>query len=141
MCWFKAGVSTGYGEPRAVEGLGFLPASNTVHHHSEPDRRGCFHEAVRSELAPPGYAVDDGVGLLFAGTDLVETVSAREGAGAWWVDLDPDTGATSESELDVRLLPSNESPPPLEIAEYRRTRTHGGSPRNRPARRAAGLGD
>jgi peptidase E len=141
MCWFSAGVTKGYGQPRAVEGLGFLPASNSVHHHSELERRACFHEAVRSELVPPGYAVDDGVGMLFAGTELVETVSARDGAGAWWVDLDPDTGQTSESRLDVRRLPSHEPQPPLEIAEYRRTRTHGGSARNRPARRAAGLGD
>jgi peptidase E len=140
MCWFSAGVTKGYGTPRAVEGLGLLPASNSVHHHSEAERRPVFQEAVRTELVPPGYSVDDGVGLLFAGTDLVEIVSAREGAGAWWVDVDADTGAAVETALDVRMLPSHEPPPPLEIAEFRRARTHGPG-RNRPARRAAGLGD
>jgi dipeptidase E len=140
MCWFRAGVTKGYGEPRAVEGLGFIPASNSVHHHSEPDRRPCFHEAVRSESVPPGYAVDDGVGLLFAGTDLAEAVSAREDGGAWWVDLDPESGEAAGSALDVRLLPSHEPGPPLEIAEFRRARS-GEPTRNRPARRAAGLGD
>ncbi len=138
MCWFKAGVSTGYGEPRAVEGLGFLPASNSVHHHSEPERRPCFHRAVLTEMAPPGYAVDDGAGLLFSGTDLVEAVSAREGAGAWWVDADGDRA--TETPLEVRMLPSEQPRPALEIAEYRRSRT-GVTGRNRPATRAVGMGD
>jgi peptidase E len=141
MCWFAAGVTKGHGAPRAVEGLGFLPASNSVHHSAEPERRPCFHEAVRSEMAPPGYSVDDGVGLLFNGCDLVEAVSPRPGAGAWWVDAD-DEGNVSETPLEVRLLPRDEAPPPLEIAEFRRTRGAGGDGGfNRPARRAAGIGD
>jgi peptidase E len=139
MCWFKAGVTTGYGTARAVEGLGFLPTSNSVHHHSEPERRGCFHEAVRSEQAPPGYAVDDGAGLLFAGLELVEAVSARKGAGAWWVDLEGD--AAVETPLDVVELASEEQGPPLAIAEFRRARGYDASARNRPARRVAGIGD
>jgi dipeptidase E len=140
MCWFAAGVTKGYGVPRAVEGLGLLPASNSVHHSAEPERRPCFHEAVRCEMAPPGYSVDDGVGLLFAGDELVEAVSARDGAGAWWVDAD-EGGAVLETPLDVRLLPRDETPPPLEIAEFRRLRGEGGGGRNRPARRVAGIGD
>src|SRR6476469_3735421 len=100
MCWFSAGVTKGFGEPRAVVGLGFLPASNSVHYGSEPERRGCFVDAVRSELAPPGYAVDDGVALLFRGADLAEAVTARESAGACWVDADGAGGAI-EAPLDV----------------------------------------
>jgi dipeptidase E len=142
MCWFRAGVTTGFGHPRAVEGLGFLPASNSVHHHSEPERRPCFHDAVRTELAPPGYAVDDGAGLLFAGTDLNEAVSARRGAGAWWVE-GAGEGVT-ETPLDMRELPDPRlepgGAPPLAIAEYRRAREQS-PPRNRPATRVAGIGD
>jgi peptidase E len=141
MCWFAAGVTKGYGVPRAVEGLGLLPASNSVHHSSESERRPCFHEAVRTELVPPGYSVDDGVALLFEGTDLAEAVSARSGAGAWWVDADAD-GTVSEAPLEVRVLPRDEPPAPLEIAEFRRARgAGGGGGRNRPARRVAGIGD
>jgi peptidase E len=140
MCWFSAGVTTGHGAPRAVEGLGFLPASNSVHYGSEPERRACFQEAVRSELAPPGYAVDDGVGLLFCGTDLAEVVSARPGAGAWWVDA--DRGSATETPLEVTVLPdpTESLVPPLAIAEFRSARELGGGG-NRPARRAAGIGD
>src|SRR3954451_5819160 len=137
MCWFAAGVTKGHGVPRAVEGLGFLPASNSVHHSSEPERRPCFKEAIACEMAPPGYSVDDGAGLLFAGDELVEAVSARAAAGAWWVDAD-GCGAVTETPLEVRLLPRDDKPPPLEIAEFRRTRT-GSVGFNRPARRAAGL--
>jgi hypothetical protein len=142
MCWFAAGVTTGYGVPRAVEGLGFLPASNSVHYGTEPERRPCFLDAVRSELAPPGYAVDDGVALLFGGTDLAEAVSARPGAGACWVDAD-GAGRALETPLEVRELPDESAAaPPLAIAEYRRSRAlGGGAAANRPARRAARIGD
>ena len=143
MCWFSAGVTKGHGVPRAVEGLGFLPASNSVHHSSEPDRRPCFHDAVLSELAPPGYSVDDGAALLFEGCDLVEAVSARDGAGAFWVDAG-DSSTVVETPLDVRRLPNDAAPPPpLAIAEFRRIRGApvGSGGLNRPARRAAGIGD
>lgn len=140
MCWFRAGVTKGFGAPRAVEGLGLLPASNSVHHSSEPERLPCFFEAVRCEMVPPGYSVDDGVALLFDGHGLVEAVSAREGAGAWWVEA--DAGGVMSTPVDVRPLPRDEGArPPLEIAEFRRTRLPSGGTLNRPARRAAGLGD
>jgi peptidase E len=138
MCWFTAGVTTGHGTPRAVEGLGFLPASNSVHYGSEPSRRPCFHEAVRTEMAPPGYGVDDGAGLLFAGTDLVEAVSARRESGACWVE--GADGEVIESPLDVVPLEDPKPGPPAAIDEYRRTRRLDPA-RNRPARRAAGIGD
>ena len=135
MCWFAAGVTTGFGEPRAVEGLGFLPASNSVHYGSEPERRACFFDAVRSELAPPGYAVDDGVALLFRGTDLAEAVSARPRARASWVDAD-GAGGVLETPLEPRRLPEHagELSPAVAIEEFMRTRAMRGSATNRPAR-------
>jgi peptidase E len=136
MCWFSAGVTTGYGVPRAVEGLGLLPASNSVHYSSELQRRPCFHDAVRTELAPPGYAVDDGVGLLFHGLDLVEAVTARPHAGAWWVDAD-DGGRAAETRLETRRLndEADDLEPPLAIAEFRRMRRLGADARLRSSRR------
>ena len=143
MCWFTAGVTTGFGVPRAVEGLGFLPASNSVHYSSEPERRACFVEAIRTESVPPGYAVDDGAALLFRGADLAEAVTARPHAGAWWVDADGRSGVHA-TPLEPRRLPETDGDgsPPLAIAEFRRMRgfeTRGGA--NRPARRAARIGD
>ena len=114
MCWFAAGVTKSFGLPSPVGGLGFLPCSNSVHYRSEPDRRPCFLEAVRTEAVPPGYGVDDGAGLLFAGTDLVEVVSARPGAGAFWVDGGEETPLEA-----VHLAPVPAPPVPLSIAEFR----------------------
>lgn len=135
MCWFAAGVTTGFGVPRAVEGLGFLPASNSVHFGSEPERIACFFDAVRSERAPPGYAVDDGVALLFRGVDLAEAVSARPRAGASWVDAD-GAGGVVETPLELRRLPTDDADDygAVAIEEFRRVRAMRGSATNRPAR-------
>src|SRR3954447_24305387 len=135
MCWFAAGVTTGFGVPRAVEGLGLLPASNSVHYRSEPERRGCFFDAVRSEMAPPGYAVDDGVALLFRGVDLAEVVSARPRASASWVDAD-GAGGVVETPLDIRRLPDEAAglSPAVAIEEFRRARAGRTGAVNRPAR-------
>ena len=123
MCWFDAGLTTSFGTPRPVRGLGFIPGSNSVHYDGEPERRPCYHEAVRTEALPPGYAVDDGAGVLFAGTQLVETVTARPGAGAYWVE--ESRGEAVETPLDVVVLPSREDlepPVPLSIGELREVR-------------------
>jgi peptidase E len=122
MCWFQAGVTKSFGTPRAVGALGFLRGSNSVHHHSEPERAPCFREAVAARSVPPGYAVDDGVGLMFAGTRLVETVTARPEAGAWRVAA--HRREVVERPLGVRTLPAGREPgPPPSIAEFRELRT------------------
>jgi dipeptidase E len=145
MCWFEAGVTKSHGSPRAAPGLGFLGGSNSVHWHSEPERRPVYRDAVARGQLPPGYGVDDGVGLLFAGTELAETVSARPGAGAWRVEAASDGAGATETPLEVTRL---EQPAagahagePLSLAEFRQARRPGPGPGNRPARRAAGLGD
>ena len=86
MCWFRAGVTTSHGEPRVTTGLGFLPYANSVHWSSQPERRLVFRKAIRSGIAPPGYGVDDGAALLFAGTDMVEAVRTQASGGAFYVD-------------------------------------------------------
>ena len=129
MCWFGAGVTTSYGPPRPVAGLGLIPASNSVHYDSEPERRPCYHEAVRSEAVPPGYAVADGVGLLFAGPELVGGVTARPDAGAYWVE--EEGGEVVETPLKLARLSSREPATPLSIAEFREARARRMLP-NRP---------
>jgi dipeptidase E len=130
MCWFEAGVTTSFGVPRPVPGLGLLRGSNSVHYDREPARRPCFHEAIRTEAVAPGWGVDDGAGLLFAGRDLVDVVSARRGAGAYWVE--EAGGRATETPLDVTRLPERDElqpPTPLSIAEWREARSR----RRRPA--------
>jgi dipeptidase E len=86
MCWFEYGITTSSGRPEPVRGLGFLPGSNSVHHDSEPARRPVYLDAVRTGDIPPGYAADDGAGLIFRDTSLQEVVTARNGARAYEVD-------------------------------------------------------
>src|SRR5215217_5903660 len=67
MCWFRHGVTKSGGTPEVVAGLGLIPASNSVHWSAEPDRRSAYEAAVADGLEP-GWGVDDGAGLRFAGT-------------------------------------------------------------------------
>jgi hypothetical protein len=75
----------------------------SVHLGSEPERLPVFLDAVaRGELAP-GYAVDDGAALVFAGTELHECVASRPGARVLAVQRLGDCDA-SQRPLEARLL-------------------------------------
>jgi hypothetical protein len=73
-----------------MRGLGLLPGSLTVHADGEPERLPVWLAAVRSGELPGGWALDDGVGLLFAGEEPQRVVSSRPGAGAQRVDAIAD---------------------------------------------------
>ena len=62
---------------RRRPGLGFLPGSMSVHMDGEPARLPVCRAAIADGTIPPGYAADDGVALLFRGTELEEVVSSR----------------------------------------------------------------
>jgi peptidase E len=118
MCWFQWGITTSSGHPAPARGLGFLPGSNSVHHDSERARRPVYLDAVRTGAVPPGWAADDGAGLLFVGTRLAEVVTARPGATAYLVT------ARGERPVAARLLaePLARSETPAAVAEFRQLR-------------------
>jgi dipeptidase E len=121
MCWFSGGVTTSSGRPEPTRGLGLLPCSLSVHLDGEPDRKPVFLNAVREGVLPPGFAADDGVGLLFRDRRFVRAVSSRPGAGALRVDrngtrpIDVERGATAAA-------PERDRTPPFEVLELRRLR-------------------
>ena len=86
MCWFQGGITRSSGPPEPLAGLGLLEGSLTVHADGEPERLPVWLAAVRDGALPGGWSVDDGVGLLFAGTRLRRIVSSRPGASAQRVD-------------------------------------------------------
>jgi dipeptidase E len=86
MCWFEGGVTRSSGPPAPLAGLGLLEGSLTVHADGEPERLPVWLKSVRDGTLPGGWAVDDGVGLLFADRRLERVVSSRPGAGAQRVD-------------------------------------------------------
>lgn len=53
---------------------------------------------------PAGWATDDGVGLHFRGTELVEAVTDRSGPKAYRVERGRD-GRAIEDTIEPRLLP------------------------------------
>jgi peptidase E len=105
ICWHVGGTTDSYGpDLRAVtNGLGLLPFGNGVHYDSEPGRRPLLHRLVADGTLPPSYATDDGSGLLYRGTSLVEAVADRPGARAYQVQRSPD-GSAVETPLPTRLL-------------------------------------
>ncbi len=105
MCWFGGGITRAIGEPEPLAGLGLLKGSLTVHADGEPERLPVWLAAVRSGVLPGGWAVDDGVGLLFADEQLVRVVSSRPGAGAQRVDA--IAGELVRKRLDPELLGEN----------------------------------
>jgi dipeptidase E len=86
MCWFEGGVTRSSGPPEPLAGLGLLEGSLTVHADGEPERLPVWLSSVRNGSLPGGWALDDGVGLLFAGLRMDRVVSSRPGAGAQRVD-------------------------------------------------------
>ncbi|TMM26164.1 MAG: peptidase E [Actinobacteria bacterium] len=99
ICWFEAGITDSFGPQLEGmrDGLGFLGGSACPHYDGEELRRPVYTRLV-AEGFPPGVAADDGVGLHYVGTGLIEAVSVREGAGAYRVVGD------GEEPLPVRLL-------------------------------------
>jgi peptidase E len=105
ICWHVGGTTDSFGpELRAVtDGLAFLPYSNGVHYDSEEQRRPLFRSLIAEGTLPAGYATDDGAGLLYRGTRLIEAVAENAAAGAYSVERNP-TGRAVETPLDVRRL-------------------------------------
>ncbi|MFE9746008.1 hypothetical protein ACFYOT_13965 [Saccharothrix saharensis] len=59
---------------------------------------------MASGVLPVTHCTDDGAGLGYRGTELVEAVSERRGGGAYVVRRDESSGTAQEEPLDVRRL-------------------------------------
>jgi peptidase E len=105
LCWHLGGTTDSYGpELRPVtNGLGLIPTSNGVHYDSEEQRRPLYQRLVAEGVLPAGHATDDGVGLVYRGTELAEVVADRPGKAAYRVQRDPDGGVV-ETRLEPRRL-------------------------------------
>lgn len=99
ICWFEHGITDSFGPELApMECLGFLPGSACPHYDGEEQRRPVYTRLVAEGRLPPGVAADDDVALHYAGTELREAVTSRQGATAYHVDAD------GERVLETRLL-------------------------------------
>jgi peptidase E len=105
LCWHVGGTTDSYGpDLRPVtNALGFIPTSNGVHYDSEEQRRPLYHRLVADGTLPGGHATDDGVGLVYRGTELVEAVADRPDKAAYRVERGPD-GTAVETRVEPRRL-------------------------------------
>ncbi len=111
MCWFQAGISCSSGPPEPLHGLGLLEGSLTVHADGEPERLPAWLAALASGALPGGWALDDGVGLLFRGRRLERAVSSRPGAQAQRVDA--IAGELVRQRIEPELLLADGAASPL----------------------------
>lgn len=104
LCWHVGGTTDSFGPElrKFTDGLGWLPYSNGVHYDAELQRRPLLHRLIRDEVLPGGYATDNGVGLVYRGTELVEAVSEVDGAAAYEVRL--TGGVVAEARIEPRRL-------------------------------------
>ena len=64
------------------------------------------HRLVGDGTLPETHCTDDGVGLVYRGTELVEAVSETDGKGAYVVTATDGDGGVREERLEPRRLPS-----------------------------------
>lgn len=105
ICWYVGGTTDSFGpQLRPVtNGLALLPYANGVHYDSEQQRRPLVHRLVADGTLPLTHCTDDGVGLVYRGTDLVEAVTEQRGKGAYLVRREGD--AAVEERIEPRVLP------------------------------------
>nr|NLD40054.1 peptidase E [Actinomycetales bacterium] len=105
ICWHRGGTTDSFGPVlRPVhDGLGLLPFDNGVHYDNEKRRRPLVHRLVGEGVLGRTYCTDDGVGLVYRGTELAEAVTEIDGKGAYVVEL--RGGEVVEERIEPRLLP------------------------------------
>jgi len=111
MCWFQTGITRSSGAPEPLDGLGVLDGSLTVHADGEPERLPVWLGGLTDGAVPGGWALDDGVGLLFRGRRLDRVVSSRPGAQAQRVDA--IAGELVRQRIEPELLLSDGPGGPL----------------------------
>lgn len=77
LCWHSGGTTDSFGpDLRPVpDGLGLLPWGHSPHYDAEAQRRPLTHWLVADGTIPTAYCADNGVGLHYRGTELVEAVT------------------------------------------------------------------
>ncbi|GAA1441144.1 Type 1 glutamine amidotransferase-like domain-containing protein [Leifsonia poae] len=119
LCWHSGGTTASFGPQisAVADGLRLLPGSLGVHYDSDPNRRIAHQAAIAAGTIPSGYALDEGVGLVYEDASLVDVVAERAGQYAWRVDA--ADGVVDETRVTPRLLADAvPSPSPTDQPSY-----------------------
>ncbi len=105
LCWHVGGTTDSYGPKLrpVTNGLALLPYGNGVHYDTEEQRRPLLHTLVADGTLPTSYATDNGIGILYEGTDPVAVVAdddlnPADGPAAYRVERQAD-GTVVETRL------------------------------------------
>ncbi|SCD56616.1 Peptidase E [Streptomyces sp. SolWspMP-5a-2] len=106
ICWFEGGTTDSFGpELRPVtDGLGLLPYGNGVHHDADPGRRPLIHRLVSEGVFSTAHCTDDGVGLVYRGSELSGAVTELPGKAAYLVRREGER--VVEERIEPRRLPT-----------------------------------
>tara|TARA_B100000989_G_scaffold240189_1_gene187049 strand:+ start:860 stop:1537 length:678 start_codon:yes stop_codon:yes gene_type:complete len=86
ICWFNFMLTNSINNRlQASKGLGLIKYSCTPHASSEPERVIIFEQKVKNALMPPGFAIDDGVAILFVDGKLSKVFSSRPNHSAYFI--------------------------------------------------------
>ena len=120
MCWFEARrLDVERAARRRSTGSACCPGSLSVHRDGEPERLPVYLDAVRARRrCPPGWAADDGVGLLFrdARARARRVVAARRRARS---RVDAEGVHELAGRVPRRRAPRRAPRRPFEVIELR----------------------
>lgn len=108
ICWHLGGTTDSFGpklEP-VTNGLGLLPFGNGVHYDSEEQRRPLLHQVVGDGTLPVSYATDDGIGILYEGTEPVRVIADRQQTDAAAYRVEKSWDQVVETRLPVGPISS-----------------------------------
>ena len=103
LCWFECGLTDSFdlSLPQPMhDGLGLIPGSHCPHYTNEK-RKTLYRDAIAQGF-PGGYAIDDDAAIRFAGTEIAEVVTSRDGATAYRVELSGER--VVEAPLEARMI-------------------------------------
>jgi peptidase E len=105
LCWHSGGTTTSFGPDvtTVADGLRLLPGSLAVHWDSDSGRRPSYLAAVADGTVGGGFALEEGVGIRYSGTEPVEFVTQTAGQRVWRVDRLPD-GSVAENAIEPMVL-------------------------------------
>jgi len=105
ICWHVGGPTDSFGPELmpVTNGLGLLPFGTGVHYDSEAGRRPLLHKLVGEAVLPESLATDDGIAILYEGTEPVEVVADKPDstASAYRVTRNSDGDGVTEVALPV----------------------------------------
>ena len=86
VCWFEWILTDSLGDGyQPLKGVGLLEGSCTPH-SSDLNRINEFENNIKNSKLPPGFAIDDGVAVLFIDGKPSDVYSARKNHNAYFVN-------------------------------------------------------